>query len=411
MGKSTMALTMARNGVLAVAVMAAAPAGAAQAQQVVTADLSYGAPGSGPKPNFSPKGTQVPLSDAPASTALPAGSIRPARVGTIKVGPAESSWVRVLATADASHPGDLCRLVIDRNRNGEFTDDGDALAAPPTPREKTGAVWTSFSGIEVRVPYGRGAEAGAGEPYMFNVWLVRDGGAVPDVLRYSVSSWRAGAVKVGGVDTLVAAMDSNNDALFDREDMWSVLEASADDAPKRVLSLAEARSVSRLMFVKGPDRELVIEFRSFSPDGRSVSFAVVDRPLTKAADRAGDDTVRDERSRPRAAAPIAWGTDFGTALATAHRAKRRVVVDLWTTLCGPCKTMDEWVWSDAEVASAVAAGYVAVKLDGDVEKQIVERFAVSGFPTTLVLGPDGREIRRVSGYQSSKQLLALLRER
>jgi thiol:disulfide interchange protein len=70
--------------------------------------------------------------------------------------------------------------------------------------------------------------------------------------------------------------------------------------------------------------------------------------------------------------------------------------------------MDEWVWSDAEVAAAVGAGYIAVKLDGDVEKALVERYSVAGFPTTLVLGPDGRETGRAAGYQSSKQLLDLL---
>ena len=400
-----------RAGIAVVALAALAAAGTVQAQQVITAQLSYQAPGTGPRPNFSPKGTQVPLSDAPAAMALPAGSTRPARIGTIKIGPGEASWIRVLAAADADHPKDLCRIVLDRNRNGDFTDDGAALVAAPTVREKTGAVWTSFNGIEVTVPYSSAGKSEISEPYLFSVWLVREGEAVPDILRYSVGSWRAGTVSIGGVEALVAAMDSNNDAVFDREDMWSVLEASAADAPKRVLSYEEARPTSRLMFVKIPEKELPLEFRSFSPDGRSVTFALVNRPVTKAADRAGDDTVREERGRPRATTPISWGTNLETALATARRAGKKVVVDFWATWCGPCKTMDEWVWSDAEVASVVGAAYVAVKLDGDVENAAVERYSVAGFPTTLVLGPDGREVGRAAGYQSSKQVLALLSPR
>jgi hypothetical protein len=305
----------ARGRIVVTAVAALAAAGMAHAQPVVTAQLSYQAPGTGPRPNFSPKGTQVPLIDAPAALALPAGSMRPARIGTIKIGPGEASWIRVLAAADADHPKDLCRIVLDRNRNGDFTDDGAALAAVPAVREKTGAVWTSFNGIEVTVPYGSANGPALSEPYLFSVWLVRETDALPDVLRYSVGSWRAGTVSVGGVEALVAAMDGNNDAVFDREDTWCVLEASASDAPKRVLSYEEARPTSRLMFAKAPEKELVLEFRSFSPDGRSVSFAIVNRPVTKAADRAGDDTVREERSRPRAATPIAWGTQLDAALA------------------------------------------------------------------------------------------------
>ena len=54
---------------------------------------------------------------------------------------------------------------------------------------------------------------------------------VPDVLRYSVSSWRQGRVSIQGVDALVAAMDADNDALFDAGDTWSVLEASAGRVP------------------------------------------------------------------------------------------------------------------------------------------------------------------------------------
>jgi thiol-disulfide isomerase/thioredoxin len=261
------------------------------------------------------------------------------------------------------------------------------------------------------VPYGRGPDGDVSEPYLFSLWLVRDGDAVPDVLRYSVSSWRSGTATIGGVEALVAAMDANNDARFDREDMWCVLEALAADASKRVLSIEEARPVSRLMFVKRPDKELVLEFRAFSPDGRSVMLAVVDRPVTKTADRAGDDTVREERGRPRAARAISWGTNLRTALAEGKRAGKKVVVDFWTTWCGPCKTMDEWVWSDAEVASVVGAGYIAVKLDADVEKAAVERYAVSGFPTTLVLAPDGREVGRAAGYQSSRRVLELLAPR
>ena len=76
-----------------------------------------------------------------------------------------------------------------------------------------------------------------------------------------------------------------------------VLGASEPDAATRVLTIAEARDSNRLMFVKNGDKELVLEFRKLSADGRGIDFAVVNRPMTKAADRAPDDMLAPERSR------------------------------------------------------------------------------------------------------------------
>jgi thiol-disulfide isomerase/thioredoxin len=381
------------------------PTQANAAGNVVHVPLEYRAPGDGPKPNFSPTGTRVTLTPVSATAALPPGAMRPASSGTMQVGPDKNAWIPVLVTADAGHPQDLCNLFLDRNRNGSFTDDGPAITATPSQNDKTKAWWSSFNKIELSIPY---STTSSPQPYLVNFWIVRDGDNPPDILRYSVGSWRYGKATVDGIDVLVAAMDANNDAIFDKADNWSVLEASAADAEKNVLTHTEAKGTGRLMFAKGGGRERVLEFRSFSPDGRSIDFAIVDRPATKIADRAGDDVVRDERTRPRTTTPFTWAHDFDAALAQAKASGKKVFVDFETTWCGPCKTMDQWIWTDAQVAARLSAGYIGVKVDGDIEKALVKRYSVKGYPTMLVLDAAGTESTRAVGYLSSKEVLALL---
>lgn len=399
-----------RTWVMAVGLLAAATAWPLAQSNVITVPLTYHAPdGKGPRPNFSPKGTQVTLAAVPGTMALPPGAARPAKRGLLQVGPARDSWIPVLATASAAHPADLTQLFIDANRNGNFADDGPPATATPTQNEKTKAWWSSFNAIELQVRF-TGPERT--EPYIVNFWIVRDdGAAAPDILRYSRGSWRSGTATVNGVAALVAAMDGNNDALYGPGDSWSVVQAAMPNAATAVLSIKEARDTSRLMFLEHPNgKDLVLEFRSFARDGSAVTFAVVDRPVTKAEDRLPDDMLVSERPRPRATRPLTWSHNLDEAIAQAKAAGKRVFIDFETTWCGPCKTMDEWIWTDADVAAALSAGYIGVKLDGDIEKAHVTRFNVTGYPTMVIVdAASGRALKSVSGYQSSAQMLAFLR--
>jgi thiol:disulfide interchange protein len=96
---------------------------------------------------------------------------------------------------------------------------------------------------------------------------------------------------------------------------------------------------------------------------------------------------------------IAWSYDFEASLAQAKQAGKPVMVDVFTTWCAPCKQLDDNVFSRADVAEA-GRGFIAVRVDGDKHKDLVNKLKVTGYPTVLFLSPQGEEIGRSVGAVS-----------
>lgn len=383
---------------------------------VYTVPLTYKAPGEGPRPNFSPTGTKVALAEVPSGQVLPDGAVHPAGRGIIQVGPTRESWIPLLLTATVDDPGVFTHLYIDMNRNGDFSDDGPPAPAILHRNDETGNARIVFEGIELRVRF---PEPERTEPFVVNFWYIHSAtNPEPDsFIRYSGASWRSGSATVNGVPALVAAMDKNNDALYGPGDDWGVVEASMPEASKYVLwfhfgtGKGEMHPTDRLMFLQrgAGAADLVLEFRSFATDGSSVTFAVVDYPISRAEDRAADDIAAAERARPRTTTPYTWTKDLDGAMAEAKSSGKRVFLYFETDWCAPCKIMDEWIWTDSEVVAALESGYVGVKLDGEIEKEHVRRYDVKGYPNILIVDPaSGTAIRSVKGYQSSQELLDFL---
>jgi len=105
-----------------------------------------------------------------------------------------------------------------------------------------------------------------------------------------------------------------------------------------------------------------------------------------------------------------WQTDYDAALKQAAAEKKYVLVDFsGSDWCGWCIKLDEEVFSQPEFIDYAKENLICVLLDFPRSKELpaaqkaanealARRYRVQGFPTVLILNPDGKVIER-DGYQ------------
>jgi len=80
---------------------------------------------------------------------------------------------------------------------------------------------------------------------------------------------------------------------------------------------------------------------------------------------------------------------FEDALRKAGAEHKLVLIDFFTTWCGPCKMLDKQTWSDPQVQAVLREKTVALKIDAEKEPKLAERFNIDAFPSTVLINPDG----------------------
>ena len=95
------------------------------------------------------------------------------------------------------------------------------------------------------------------------------------------------------------------------------------------------------------------------------------------------------------------------ALDEADRQGKLIFVDAYAVWCGPCKRMDENVFTDAKVGSFFNDNFVNVKMDMEKGEglKLRAKFSVRAYPTLLFVAADGTLVERVVGYRGPDDLI------
>lgn len=130
---------------------------------------------------------------------------------------------------------------------------------------------------------------------------------------------------------------------------------------------------------------------------------------------------------------INWMT-MEEAQAAAAKAPKKIIVDVYTSWCGPCKMMDRNTFSKPEVIKHINENYYAVKFNGESQPdvtfkgkvyknpnfdpkktrgrnsahELTKEFAIRGYPTIKVFDAKCELVKDLVGYKDDVKLLAEL---
>ena len=105
--------------------------------------------------------------------------------------------------------------------------------------------------------------------------------------------------------------------------------------------------------------------------------------------------------------------DFGAMQATAMEEDKFIFIDAYTDWCGWCKVMDKNTFSDQGVADYMQSQFVSYKLEMEKDslgKLLSMKYAITGFPSYLIINPDGTLHTILVGYMEIDAWIQTLEE-
>jgi thiol-disulfide isomerase/thioredoxin len=291
-------------------------------------------------------------------------------------------------------------LAIDHNQNGIYEDSEHILC---TPSESRGKIWSSFNAIldiKAKDPW---TKKETSIPYALSFWFVEDPQVEnPEpVIRFSRKGWFEGEFVLDSVKTSIMLTEGLMDGIIDSNDYWAL--APKGDR-KLLFESNNCYSISHHAWINDKAYKIL----EVDASGLKVILEAYDPGMTLQEERIMEDPYYEDKIAKRSGLKVDFLHDYELALQKAIKENKNLFIDFETTWCGPCKQMDNLVYNTDAIVQATQ-DYIAVKVDGDKNPQLVDKYKVDSYPSLIIVDTEGNIVKRASGYHSVKMLKELLR--
>ncbi len=109
-----------------------------------------------------------------------------------------------------------------------------------------------------------------------------------------------------------------------------------------------------------------------------------------------------------AAADVIWYQDVNAAWAEAERTKRPVLFHFGAPWCGPCQKMEQVTLHQPRVQQLLRTSVIGVKVDGERNPQLLQKFNITTFPTDVMVEPNGRPLLVTTSFKTETEYLEFM---
>lgn len=105
---------------------------------------------------------------------------------------------------------------------------------------------------------------------------------------------------------------------------------------------------------------------------------------------------------------VSWRNNLDTAKIEATQSGKLVLLHFYTTTCGPCRVLDQNVFSQPQIGDEIERNYVPVKINAEEQSAIAAAYRIERVPSEIVLNAQGHVVASLSCPQNPSEYASQL---